>query len=74
MGVPTGRPILNIALDEPTHERFIALCDTQGVTTSAIVEAFARKATDEGSTEWLGELFAEARLIAAERRRRGGRA
>ena len=70
--MPTGRPILNIALDEQTHDHFIAFCDTQGVTCSALVEAFARHVdTPEASKQnWLNRLVVEARQIAADRRRR----
>lgn len=69
MTMPTGRPILNVALDEETHAALAAFCEREGVTTSALVEAFARVVVLDGQ-RWVAALVADARRIAADRRRR----
>lgn len=72
-----GRPILNVGLDEGTFEAFHAFCVRNGVTAAALVEAFARHAVTEDLTSpvllrSLPTLIEEARVIAAERRKRPG--
>jgi hypothetical protein len=59
-----------VALDEKTFEDLQDYCDEQGVTASALVEAFARAVTSNRKPPLLPSFVAEARKIAAERRRR----
>lgn len=67
---PTGRPVLNVALDEQTHDRFLRFCEVEGITAAALVEAFARMVVSDSPPIRLPELIVDAREIAAERRRR----
>jgi hypothetical protein len=73
----TGRPILNVALDEATREHLREFCARYGVSATALVEAFARAAIrdDDGPLlatlpPWLTDIIAEARSVDAERGRR----
>jgi hypothetical protein len=67
---PTERSILNVALDQSTFKALQEFCDEQGVTASALVEAFARAVTSDRNPPQLSTFVTEARKIAAQRRRR----
>ena len=67
--------VLNITLDQETYLGFTDLCANAGVTAAALIEAFARNAITEDimaptKLPSLPRLVQEARVIAAERRRR----
>lgn len=72
--MPTGRPVLNVALDEQTADELRAFTESQGVSMTSLVEAFVRallRAYSSGRPPtWVRGIVAEARQIDAERRRR----
>jgi hypothetical protein len=74
----TGRPVLNVAMDEDTRESFRDFCVRYGVSATGLLEAFARTAADQGPQGatvadlpgWLVQVVVDARKIDGDRKRR----
>jgi hypothetical protein len=74
----TGRPVINVALDEDTRDQLRAFAGMYGVTVAGLIEAFVRclPITEPpaqfllGMPPWVIEVVTTARTVDAERRAR----